>query len=52
MSIVLSSIVEVSMNKMALWIHVVVDDWTAAKAIIASNAQREIYIEFRSTKNP
>ena len=37
MCIVVSSTVEVSMTKMALWIRVGVDDW---------------YIEFRSTKNP
>ena len=29
---------EVSMNKLALWINVCVDDWTAERAIIASNA--------------
>ena len=32
-----SSIVEVSMNKIALWIRVNVDDWTAERTIIASN---------------
>ena len=37
-SIVVSSIVGVSMNKKALWIRVGVDDWTAERAIIASNA--------------
>ena len=38
MSIVLSSIVGVSMNKIVLWIRVGVDDWTEKMAIIASNA--------------
>ena len=37
MNIVESSIVGVSMNEIALWISVRVDDWTAEKAIIASN---------------
>ena len=36
MSIVVSSIVEVSMNETALGIRVGVDDWTAEWAIIAS----------------
>ena len=31
------SIVEESMNKIALWISVAVDDWTAERVIIASN---------------
>ena len=34
----MSSIVEVSMIKIALRIYVGVDDWTAKRAIIASNA--------------
>ena len=34
MSIILLSIVEVSMNKIALWIPVDVDDWTAERAIM------------------
>ena len=34
----MSSIVEVSMIKIALRIRVSVDDWTAERAIIASNA--------------
>ena len=34
-----SSIVEVSMDKIALWIRVDVDDWTAKRAIIASNVE-------------
>ena len=37
MSIVVSNIAEVSLNKIALWIHVGVDDWTAERANIASN---------------
>ena len=37
MSIVLSGIVEVSMNKITLRIRDRVDDWTAKMAIIASN---------------
>ena len=31
------SVVEMSMNKITLWILVGVDDWTAESAIIASN---------------
>ena len=34
----MSSFVQVSMNKIALWISIRVDDWTAERAIIASNA--------------
>ena len=37
MSFDVSSIFGVSMNKIALWISVRVDDWTAERAIIASN---------------
>ena len=37
MSIVMSSIVELSIIKIALWIHVDVDDWADERAIIASN---------------
>ena len=37
MKFIVSNIVDVSMNKMALWISVGVDDWTAKLAIIASN---------------
>ena len=37
MIIAVSSIVGMSMNKIALWISVGVDDWTVEKAIIASN---------------
>ena len=36
MSFVLSSIVEVSMNKKASWIGVGEDDWIIERAIIAS----------------
>ena len=36
-SIVVSSIVEVTMNKTTLWNPVVVDDWTAERMIIDSN---------------
>ena len=39
MSIVVSNIAEVSLNKIALWIHVGVDDWTAERANTASNGQ-------------
>ena len=35
--LVVSSIVELSMNKIALWISVPVDDWTAELAIFVSN---------------
>ena len=38
MSNVVSSIVEVSINKIALGIHVSVDDWIAEGATIASNS--------------
>ena len=37
MTIGVSSIVEVSMNKLLLWIHAHVDYWTAERMIIASN---------------
>ena len=40
MSLVVASIVEVSMNKVALSIGVRVDDWTAEWAIIASIARQ------------
>ena len=35
--LVVASIVEVSMNKIALKFHVGVDDWTAERAITAGN---------------
>ena len=38
MSFVVSSVVEMSVNKIALWISVHVDDWTAELAITAINA--------------
>ena len=47
MSIVVSSIVEVSMNKIALWIRVDVDDWTAERSITVSNVVQSI--EFGSS---
>ena len=37
MNILVSSIARVSMKKIALWIYLDVDDWTAKKAIIVSN---------------
>ena len=37
MGLIVSGIVEVSMNKIALWISVDADDWTAESVIIASN---------------
>ena len=37
MNIVVSSIVEVSVNKVPLKIRVSADDWTSERAIIASN---------------
>ena len=43
MSIVVSSIVNVSMNKLALWISVHVDDWTDKRVIIASNVFFNVY---------
>ena len=55
MSIVVSSIVGVSMNKIVLRIRVRVDDWTAERAIIASNVfklnddtQKVSYVHYRS----
>ena len=39
MTFVLPSIVEVLMNKIALWITVRANDWTAERAFIASNGQ-------------
>ena len=44
MSIVASRIIEVSMNKIALSIHVCVDDSTAERAIIASVAHSIVFI--------
>ena len=37
MSVIVPSIVVVSMNKIALWNSVGVDDWTVELTIIASN---------------
>ena len=37
MNLFMSSIVQVSMNKMALWISACVNDWEADRAVIASN---------------
>ena len=37
MGLIVSGIVEVSMNKIALWISVDADDWAAESMIIASN---------------
>ena len=39
MRLVVSGIVEVSVDKIASWISVSIDDWTAESAIVASNAQ-------------
>ena len=39
-----ASIVEVSVNNIAFWISVGVDDWTAEWAIIATNAQSSKYV--------
>ena len=39
MSFVVSIIIQVSLNKITLWISVGVDDWTAERAIIASYGQ-------------
>ena len=36
MRLIVSGIVEVLMDKIALWIKICVDDWTAKSAIIAS----------------
>ena len=44
MKIVVSSIDEVSMNKIALWICIGVDDLTAERAIIASNEADRVLI--------
>ena len=37
MNLIVSALSKVSMNKIAVWINVCVDDWTAERAIIASN---------------
>ena len=42
MKIMVSGIVEVSMNKIALWISVRVDDWSAEISIIAMNVTRKM----------
>ena len=42
MSIVVSTIAEVCMNKIALWIHVGVDDWRDERATIASNVAPKV----------
>ena len=44
MIFVILSIVEVLMNKVALWISVRADDWTTELAIIASNEMRLHYL--------
>ena len=41
MSLLVPSIVEVSMNKIAMWINVCVDDWIAELVIIANNELHE-----------
>ena len=38
---------EVSMNKIALWISVCVDDWIAERGIIASNRIAQVFCRFR-----
>ena len=38
----MSSIVEVSVNEIALWISVCVNDWTTERAIIASNGVEDL----------
>ena len=47
-----SGIVEVSMDKIALWVGVCVDDWTAKSAIIASNALWVLLLKNDKMKNP
>ena len=37
------TLLEVSMNKIALWLKFLVDDWTAELAIIASNDAEKNY---------
>ena len=37
-------LLEVSMNKIALWINICTDDWTAERAIILSNEVRKILV--------
>ena len=44
MSIVLSNMFEMSMNKIALWICARVDDWTAKRVIIASNVKNSSFV--------
>ena len=50
MSIVVSRIIEVSMNIIALSIHVCVDDSTAERAIIASVAHSIVFIAYKFRK--
>ena len=42
MTFVVPSIVEVSMNKLPLWINIRANDWTAERAIIANNAAQKL----------
>ena len=41
-SFIATSIVEVSMNKIALWISVGLDDWTGESGIIFSNETENV----------
>ena len=41
-------LLEVSMTKIALWIRVYVDDWTAESAVIASNGGEFLTTTIRS----
>ena len=51
MEIVVSSIVEVSMKKIALWIIVGVDDWTVQNTITAIKKKRNSQTAFRAVKS-
>ena len=46
MNIVVSSIVEVSMGKIALLIRISIDDWTPKRVIIARNAFEQMALKY------
>ena len=45
------ALLEVSINKIVLWIYVCADDWTAERAIIASNEHEFILTKRESSLN-
>ena len=48
MRLIVSNIVEVSMNKIALWINDCVDDWSDERAIITSNGKPKLTGTYQS----